>query len=137
VIQEPIVRDVIYPHPPERVWRALVDPEELAAWLMPNDFVAAVGQRFTVSCEPFGSFDGEVIQLDPPRRLSCQWSGTLGDTIVTFELTAAPGGTRLHLEHRGWTEGDAAARTSFDSGWTEKLTRGLTRVLDQAGTPTS
>ena len=35
--------DRTYPHPRERVWRALTDPELLARWLMPNDFENGAG----------------------------------------------------------------------------------------------
>ena len=32
-----IVAEYDLPYPPEKVWRALTEPELLAAWLMPND----------------------------------------------------------------------------------------------------
>src|SRR5262249_17808941 len=41
-----IVLNTVYPQPPERVWRALTTPEELAQWLMPNDFAPKVGHKF-------------------------------------------------------------------------------------------
>jgi len=44
--------DQFLSHPPERVWRALVDPELLAAWLMPTDFAPVVGHRFTFRASP-------------------------------------------------------------------------------------
>ncbi|RUW11496.1 SRPBCC domain-containing protein, partial [Mesorhizobium sp. M1A.F.Ca.IN.022.05.2.1] len=31
------------PDPPEKVWRALTEPELLAAWLMPTDIKPAIG----------------------------------------------------------------------------------------------
>jgi uncharacterized protein YndB with AHSA1/START domain len=67
-----VVHEVIIPHPPERVRRALVDPDELAAWLMPNDFAPVVGRQFTMSCDPYGIIEAEVLELDPPRQLSCR-----------------------------------------------------------------
>ena len=42
-----IVLEVEYPHPIERVWRALTDAKALGRWLMPNDFVPQVGHEFT------------------------------------------------------------------------------------------
>ncbi len=30
--------EFFYPHPPERVWKALTDRRVLAAWMMENDF---------------------------------------------------------------------------------------------------
>ncbi len=66
--------EVLYPHPPERVWRALTDRRMLAEWLMPNDFEPRLGHRFTFRTDPAPGFDGtvrcQVIELDEPRRLS-------------------------------------------------------------------
>lgn len=39
-------------HPPEKVWRALTESELIASWLMPNDFWAEVGHRFTFRTRP-------------------------------------------------------------------------------------
>ena len=35
------------PYPPEKVWRALTEPELLAAWIMVNDIRPLVGHNFT------------------------------------------------------------------------------------------
>jgi len=43
-----IEHEAVYPHARERVWRALVDPAELAAWLMPTDFAPDVGHEFSL-----------------------------------------------------------------------------------------
>jgi uncharacterized protein YndB with AHSA1/START domain len=54
--------EAVYPHPPNRVWQALVDPSELAAWLMPNNFAAQVGHRFTFDARPaLGTIAAEVL----------------------------------------------------------------------------
>ncbi|MBE0690020.1 MAG: SRPBCC domain-containing protein, partial [Anaerolineae bacterium] len=41
-----------YPHPPERVWKALTDPAALASWYMANDFKLEVGHKFTFHTDP-------------------------------------------------------------------------------------
>jgi uncharacterized protein YndB with AHSA1/START domain len=130
-----VVYEMSYPEPPERVWRALIDPQELAAWLMPNDFLPVVGHRFTMACEPLGRIDAEVIEVDTPRRLVCRWQGSFGDTVVSFELTPEESGTRLRLEHRGWDDASAAYRDQFNSGWPGKLGDGLRAVLSRAAVP--
>ena len=43
--------DYDFPYAPEKVWRCLTDSELLARWLMPNDFHAEVGHRFTFRTE--------------------------------------------------------------------------------------
>lgn len=128
-----VVYEVSYPHPPERVWRALVDPAELAEWLMPSEgFAAVVGQQFTMSCEPFGVIDAQVLECDPPCRLSLQWTAGFGMTLVTFELAPAPPGTLLTLVHSGWQDLASEARDQFDSGWHGKLRERLAAVLEPA-----
>jgi uncharacterized protein YndB with AHSA1/START domain len=135
VIKENSIRyELGYPHPPERVWRALVDPAELAGWLMPSlGFAAVVGQRFTMSCDPFGEIDAEVLECDPPRRLALQWLATFGKTLVTFELAPAGPGTLLTLVHSGWADTASGYRDQFDSGWQAKLGDGLLAVLGRGG----
>jgi activator of Hsp90 ATPase-like protein len=68
--------------------------------------------------------------LEPERRLSCRWSGLLGDTVVTFELTPTGTGTRLRLEHSGWSDENKPHRDLFGGGWTRKLSDRLRRVLE-------
>ena len=69
----------LYPHAPDKVWRAITDAEKLSAWLMRNDSQPALGHRFTFRAKPQPGWDGvthcEVIELDPPRRLAFTWRG--------------------------------------------------------------
>jgi uncharacterized protein YndB with AHSA1/START domain len=96
----------VYPHPPERVWRALTEPELLERWLMPNDFAPQVGHRFTFRTDPAPGFDGvvhcEVLELEPPRRLAFTWQGGPLDTVVRFTLSPDAAGTRLQMEQTGF-----------------------------------
>ncbi len=129
-----IEREAVYPHSPERVWRALVDPDELAAWLMPNDFAPEVGREFVLETgdEHIGTVRGEVLEIDEPRLLRCRWSGGFGDTEVLFELFPEPEGTRLRVRHDGWDDPAVADRAGFDDGWKQKLEQDLPRVLGPA-----
>jgi len=100
--------------PIDKVWRALSDPALLAQWLLPNDIVAEPGARFALagSATEGGTIACEIIESNPPRRLSFSWktdaSKTGGaekplDTVVTFELERREeGGTRLRLFHDGF-----------------------------------
>jgi uncharacterized protein YndB with AHSA1/START domain len=127
-----IEHEAVYPHPPERVWRALVDPNELAAWLMPTDFAPEVGRNFVLETGDIGTIRGEVLEIDEPRLLRCRWVGVFGDTEVTFELFPEPEGTRLRVRHDGWGDPPPAERGGFDDGWKQKLTQDLPRVLGPA-----
>jgi uncharacterized protein YndB with AHSA1/START domain len=134
-----------YPHPPERVWRALTDRRALATWLMENDFEPQLGHRFTFRAKPQPGWDGvtycEVTELDPPRRLAYTWRGGAGkdepltlDTVVRFTLEPSDGGTRLVLEHTGF-HGFRSVLVSFmmKIGWAKMLRAKIPAVLDTLG----
>lgn len=104
-MNQTVMLEVFYPHSPERVWQALTDRRALAAWMMDNDFEPRLGHRFR-----FRQADGigldryihcEVTELEPPNRLTYRWQDlqTRTPTIVTWTLTATPGGTMLQLQH--------------------------------------
>jgi uncharacterized protein YndB with AHSA1/START domain len=79
-----VVTECDLPDAPEKVWRALTEPELLAKWL-PD----AVGS--------------EVLAADPPRLLRYRWRTAQDDrdSCVTFELTGTEeGGTHLRVDHR-------------------------------------
>ena len=120
--------EFVYPHPPEKVWRALTDSKAIAQWLMENTFEPRLGQKFQFRTKPAPGFDGivncEVTELDPPRRLAYTWKGWPIDTLVTFTLEAVAEGTRLRLEHTGF-RGVKALMVSLimGSGWKSKILR--------------
>jgi uncharacterized protein YndB with AHSA1/START domain len=99
--------EMFYEQPRERVWAALTTSEALAAWLMPNDFAPRLGHRFQFRTKPAPGFDGivncEVLEIEPPRRLVYSWVGGGVDTRVAWTLEEAGRGTRLVLEHQGFT----------------------------------
>lgn len=112
-------REVVYPHPPERVWRALTDPDALSRWLLPtSDFAPAPGQDFSfqpgVHSEP--QVIGEVLESDAPHRLRYTWRAGEDQlpTIVTWTLEPAErGGTRVRLRHETVPAPTASARTAM------------------------
>ena len=85
------------PHAPERVWRALTEPAELAAWFPDTIEVERweVGAplRFEPSPGAGEGFEGEVIAFDPPSLLELSW----GTDRLRFELAPDGDGTRLTL----------------------------------------
>lgn len=100
------------PDPPEKVWRALTEPELLAAWLMPNDIKAQAGTRFAFA-GPDAPIECEVLEAEPGRVLRYSWRERPGaddaswlpafDSVVTFTLArTASGGTHLSIIHDGF-----------------------------------
>jgi uncharacterized protein YndB with AHSA1/START domain len=114
-----VVHEARYRHSVERVWRALTDQAELAAWLMPNNFEPVEGRSFWLDANPdFGRMDCEVLTVEPPRRLRCRWTIQGDPTTVTFDLTADGDETVLRVEHEAIPD---AKRPSFEDGWPEKF----------------
>ncbi|HEV8411283.1 MAG TPA: SRPBCC domain-containing protein [Gemmatimonadaceae bacterium] len=95
------------PHAPEKVWRALTDPELLAHWLLPVvNLKLERGAAFTFRTAPVGGWDGivhgRIAEVETQRKLSYDWG--VGDmaTVVTFTLEPTASGTRLSLVHSGF-----------------------------------
>jgi len=82
------------------------------------------GEVFEVSKSGERCVWGKVITWDPPHRFAMTWHpGRPVDTAQEVELRfiAIAGGTRVDLEHRGWTKygPDAVeARKGYEGGWT-------------------
>jgi uncharacterized protein YndB with AHSA1/START domain len=134
--------DEFLPYPPERVWQALVDPEMLGRWLMPNDFKPVVGHQFTFQAKPIeavgfsGAIECEVLDIRPGELLSISWRDAAGgnalDTTVTWRLSPEGRGTRLFLEHAGFDPDDALqqmSRSIMSGGWGGTTLRRLSGLL--------
>jgi uncharacterized protein YndB with AHSA1/START domain len=108
-------------HGVDRVWRAVSEPDGLAAWFPSKvGLDLRVGGAVTFELGP----DGVVTDLDAPHLLAFTW----GDDHLRFELSTAGSATVLTLTH---TFGDRAGAASFASGWTTCLAE-LALALDGA-----
>ena len=93
-----LVRDMS--HPPELVWSALTDPEQLREWA-PFDSDRNLGAAGTAQLSTVGAptplvSETRVTRADPPRALEYSWGGN----DLRWELEPLPGGgTRLTLWH--------------------------------------
>ena len=79
------------PDPPEKVWRALTEPQLVAEWLTDEEPVP---------------IERELVLEDPPRLLRYAWrDGRDVESLVTFELErTSTGGTNLRVVHTGIAE---------------------------------
>ena len=110
------------PHSPQKVWRALTDPELLAAWLLPaTGLDLEPGAAFTFRTDPIGGWDGVVhcrmLECDPHERLSYAWVVGDMDTVVTFTLRPVPSGTQLTLVHSGFQPDQKRNFGGARDGW--------------------
>jgi uncharacterized protein YndB with AHSA1/START domain len=72
-------------HPPEKVWRALTEPQHLRAWF-PADIEGERAEgarlRFVFRNGEDEPSDGEMLVFDPPSVLEFRW----GEELLRFEL---------------------------------------------------
>ncbi|WP_186356804.1 SRPBCC family protein [Streptomonospora sp. PA3] len=100
------------PHPPEKVWRAITEPEHLAAWFPsriegPREPGAELRFAFEGEDE---TMSGRMIAYDPPRLLEFDWAGD----VLRFELRPDGDGTELVFSDTFEELGKAARDTT---GW--------------------
>ena len=133
--------DVELPHPVDRVWRALTDPDALGEWLMPvENFAPVVGREFIVRAKPMPGWDGvvrcAVTEVEEPHTLAYTWRGSRmrTTTTVTWRLsTLDDNGTRLRLEHNGFTGlGGAVLAFMHKGGWGKMVRTKLAGHLAKA-----
>ncbi len=121
------------PFPPEKVWRALTQPQLIEAWLMKNDFSPEVGRRFDLSAD-WGAVDCQVLAVEPNKALSYSWNVTRGDradaltSVVTWTLTPTGAGTHLRMEQSGFRTDQPLYFGGAMAGWPRFLSA-LEQVL--------
>ena len=105
-----------FPHPPEKLWRALTQPHFIEEWLMKNDFKPEVGQRFDLSAD-WGSVACQVKTLETARTLSYSWNTKDLDNVVTWTLTPTQAGTLLRMEQTGFLQDQRSYYQGAVVGW--------------------
>lgn len=142
------------PNPPERVWRTITEPSDLAHWFpttIEGDRAAGAALRFSFPEGQAPPFDGQMLAFVAPSLLELRW----GPDILRLELRAVPAGTELTLfdileelgkaarDAAGWHtcldaleasgRGEQAARTEMDR-WSEVHRHYLERFGPAAST---
>jgi uncharacterized protein YndB with AHSA1/START domain len=121
--------DLFLPHPPDRVWRALTTPDELARWWVPGDISTTVGDRFLLEMPGWGNIACEVLEVAEHERLVYSF----GDWILTWRLSPEGTGTRLFLDHSGFDPDRPDHAFAYDAmgpGWRDEVLPRLARALD-------
>jgi uncharacterized protein YndB with AHSA1/START domain len=112
--------------PPERVWRALVDLDDLRRWLFPSadaDVRSGGFWRFTFPHWPSArglhhpalNFGGPIVELEPGRVLAVQFEAPYWG-VLRFELAPEGDGSELRVTQRGF-EGNEDWLADFRGGW--------------------
>jgi uncharacterized protein YndB with AHSA1/START domain len=132
-----LVTEIRVAAPPERIFQALIDPQQVTQWwtsehcaiesfaLEPRPggrwrYESRQGERSVKGVTKFRC-DGEVLEYDPPRVLAYTWIANWHDqpaqrTVVRWELAASKGGTLVRVTHRGLAE-LPRARKDYAGGW--------------------
>lgn len=120
--------------PPERVYRALLDPAAICKWNPPDGFTGVVhdadvrvGGRFRMSFTHLATgrshtFGGEYRELVPNERIVAVdrfEEGLEGEIGITYGLRAVPSGTELAIEQKGLP--DAIPEDACRLGWQQSL----------------
>jgi uncharacterized protein YndB with AHSA1/START domain len=124
--------------PVERVWRALTDQQEVAAWFrvtIEGNFKAGEEVWMTSTHEGYAGqrFRVRIVELTPPRRMVWRWHPGEVDpaidysqepeTTVTYTLESTATGTRLSVSETGFDEISLARRAKVfadnSQGWAE------------------
>jgi uncharacterized protein YndB with AHSA1/START domain len=138
--QDSIVTEIEVAAPPERVYTALTDPQQLMRWWRGEDTCKAklwemdprVGGRWrfetadpteNVVVNGISDFkaNGEILEYGPPRVLAYTWIANWHNqpgrtTLVRWELTPVGKGTRVKVTHSGLAE-EPVARKDYSGGW--------------------
>jgi uncharacterized protein YndB with AHSA1/START domain len=139
--------------PRARVYRALLDPEEVANWMVPNGMTSRVhafdareGGSFRISLtydEPTGTgkttehtdtYHGRFVELVPDQRVVEELEfetpnpAMQGEMRITFTLADARGGTDLLAEHDQLPPGLSPADNEV--GWRMSLGK-LARLVER------
>ena len=127
-----VSRTITIAAPPERVWDAITEPEQIAKWsaFTPSmDRLAVRGEGAWV-LPNFGSTPITIEQLDPPFSITYRWgpSGAAHvdralSTVFQFTLEEIPDGTRLTVVESGFEflADPAEQLESHRQGWDSQL----------------
>ena len=125
----------VFAAPPERVYRAFLDPAAICKWLPPNGFTctvheldAKVGGRYRMSFTNFGTgnshaFGGEYLELAPGERLKYsdkfEDPNLPGEMTTTVTLKKVSVGTEVQIVQEGVP--DVIPAEACYLGWQESL----------------
>ncbi|SRR5579862_4482663 len=135
--QDAVVAEIMISAPPDRVFQAIIDPQQVMQWWTGEDcriehfsMEPKVGGRWRydtkqskMNVNGVTKFhcDGEVLEFDPPRRVAYTWIANWHErpdqrTVVRWELTPSGSGTKVKITHSG-LKGLPGSLKDYSGGW--------------------
>jgi uncharacterized protein YndB with AHSA1/START domain len=135
--QDSVVAEIDILAPPERVFAAISDAEQLKHWwispICDQTFwnldprpggkwgFATTPARESINGVKEFKCRGEILEWVPPRLLVYSWIANWNDqpeavTVVRWELTPIPTGTRVKVTHSGLAQ-QPTTRELYRGGW--------------------
>jgi uncharacterized protein YndB with AHSA1/START domain len=122
ILQRKIEHTWFFNQPPKAVRNYLIRPELLEKWLMKNDFLPEVGDKFRFIANSGKIIYCQVSEVIPVSELSYTWhansaaGNTNFNTEVVWTIVPKKNGTELRLVHDGFTV--LEDYSGHDKGWT-------------------
>ncbi len=113
---------------PERVWKAITDPEEVKQWFGDGcSWKLEPGHNGYLSWQKYGRFAVRIEAVEAPRSLAWRWTSRAdtpieadNSTLVEWELRPRDdGGTTLLLRESGFQTPESWKENN--EGWDEEL----------------
>lgn len=119
--------DIYIGAPAAKVWNGIVDGEMTKHYVYGTRLESKLKKGASYGYVGEGNFkvvDGEIIEIEPERRLVMSWKAHWDESVakdrpsrVTYELSAAgPATTKLHLVHDDF-DGQTATYKGSVAGW--------------------
>jgi uncharacterized protein YndB with AHSA1/START domain len=140
--QDSVAAEIYIAAPPQRVFQALTQSNELLLWWGDDKYHTDLWE---MDARPGGQWhyrtkgcdgtaikgttdfkaDGEILEIDPPRLLVYTWiadwhADPKRKTVVRWELTPSGDGTKVKVTHCGLAE-ETESRKGYGGGWTHVL----------------
>jgi hypothetical protein len=147
ITMEPVRRTIGVDCDVEHAWEVFT--RRIASWWptsshsLAGDQVADVvfegregGDVYEVSTSGERHLWATVQVWDPPNRLVLDWKVNPERPVTEVEVIFTPfedgSGTRVELEHRGWSGDDRESRDNYDEGWEFVLGRFAESIAKKA-----
>ena len=113
-----------FPHPPEKVWRALTESSLIEQWLMKNDFLPVAGHSFSLRMDPVPNWNGvidcRVLAVEPLKALLHLGHFRHGNRRPVYADTTSAG-THVRVEQSGFRADQEANYKGAQYGWKKFL----------------